>query len=135
MKYMLDTNICIYIIKKQPDDVLCRFKSVRAGDICISSVTLSELAYGVQKSQHQKKNMDALQEFILPLEIAPFDDTAAFFYGEIRENLEKKGTPIGSMDLLIAAHAQSVDLTLVTNNSKEFQRVNKLKIENWIQKD
>jgi len=134
MKYMLDTNICIYIIKKQPSDVLSRFEDISVGDICISSITLSELTYGVQKSQHKQKNMEALKAFILPLEIAPFDDNAAFCYGDIRKALEKKGTPIGSMDLMIAAHAQSLNSILVTNNEKEFSRVHKLKHENWVRK-
>lgn len=131
MKYMLDTNICIYIIKKQPDHVLKKFKTFKMGDICISSVTLAELVHGVEKSQHHQKNKTALEEFVLPLEIMPFDDLAAYQYGHIRAYLEKKGTPIGPLDLMIAAHADCLNFVLVTNNLKEFSRVPKLKLENW----
>lgn len=132
MKYMLDTNICIYIIKKQPENVLKKFKSFNVGDICISSVTLAELMYGVEKSNYPQKNRAALEEFILPLEIMSFDDSAAYHYGYIRTCLEKKGLPIGSLDLMIAAHAECLNSILVTNNKKEFSRVPKLKIENWV---
>lgn len=132
MEYMLDTNICIYIIKQKPESVLKKFTSLAIDDICISSITLSELIYGVQKSQHKQKNMAALEEFITPLIVAPFDDLAANTYGEVRANLEKNGTPIGSLDTMIAAHAITRNTTLVTNNEKEFKRVPKLKITNWI---
>ncbi|MDR3478812.1 MAG: type II toxin-antitoxin system VapC family toxin [Gammaproteobacteria bacterium] len=132
MKYMLDTNMCIYIIKKHPENVLKKFKTFDLGDISISSITLAELMYGVHKSLHQHKNKAALEEFISPLEIMPFDDDAATHYGEIRANLEKKGTPIGSLDMMIAAHAQCLKVTLVTNNKKEFSRVPHLKIEDWV---
>jgi tRNA(fMet)-specific endonuclease VapC len=131
MKYMLDTNICIYIIKRHPESVLKKFKSLELGDVCISSITLAELVYGVQKSHHHQKNKTALEEFILPLEIMPFDEGSCTPYGHIRAFLEKKGTPIGALDLMIAAHAQSLNLTLVTNNKKEFSCVPHLKIENW----
>ena len=132
MKYMLDTNICIYIIKKQPQNVLRKFESHSIGELCISSVTLSELVYGVEKSQHKQQNKQALQAFILPLEIMPYDEEAAYHYGHLRALLETKGTPIGSLDLLIAAHALSLKSTLVTNNKKEFTRVPHLKIEDWV---
>jgi tRNA(fMet)-specific endonuclease VapC len=132
MKYMLDTNICIYIIKEKPKQVLEKFKSIAFGNICISSITLSELAYGAEKSRHVEKNYNALNKFILPLEILTYDDPAALHYADIRHKLEKNGTPIGSMDMLIAGHARSLDLTLVTNNKKEFTRVEKLIIENWV---
>lgn len=132
MKYMFDTNICIYLIKKKPESVLTKFKKLKAGDVSISSITLAELAYGVEKSTQQEKNLTALNGFILPIEIALFDEKAAFHYGKIRSELEKKGTPIGAMDLLIAAHAQSEKMTLITNNVKEFSRIPKLKIENWV---
>ena len=132
MKYMLDTNICIYIIKKNPPEIVNKFDSIAVGDIAISSVTLSELTYGVEKSQFPKKNQAALEEFILPLDILAFDDTASYHYGPIRAYLEKNGKPIGSLDLMIAAHARSVDMTLVTNNVAEFSRVPELKIENWV---
>lgn len=129
---MLDTNICIYIIKKQPEAVLKNFSSLHLGDVCISSVTFAELMYGVEKSQHSQKNKTALEEFVLPLEIIPFDEEAAHYYGRLRTYLEKKGSPIGPMDLMIAAHAQSIRGTLVTNNEKEFTRIPGLKVENWV---
>lgn len=132
MKFMLDTNICIYIIKKHPDKVIHKFKGLEVGDLCISSVTFAELAYGVEKSQHHEKNKSALEEFTLPLEIMTFDDQAALHYGHIRASLEKKGTPIGLLDLIIAAHARSLNAILVTNNKKEFARVPKLVIEDWV---
>jgi tRNA(fMet)-specific endonuclease VapC len=131
MKLMLDTNICIYIIKQQPANVLKCFLDYQVGDIGISSITLSELRYGVAKSKHREKNTKALEEFIIPLEIALFDEAAAAAYGEIRTNLEKAGTPIGAMDMLIAAHALSLGITLVTNNTREFSRVLSLKIIDW----
>ena len=131
---MLDTNICIYIIKKNPKDVLEKFKTFEIGDIYISSITLAELMFGAYKSLHQQKNKSALEEFVSPLEITSFDDDAATHYGEIRAYLEKKGTPIGSLDMMIAAHARSLNLTLVTNNKKEFTRVPHLKVEDWVHK-
>jgi len=131
MKLLLDTNICIYIIKQQPPAVLERFLEYQIGDIGISSVTLSELRYGVAKSTHREKNAKALDEFIIPLEVLPYDEAAAHVYGDIRATLEKAGTPIGSMDLLIAAHAVSLGIPLVTNNTREFSRVPSLNIVDW----
>jgi len=128
---MLDTNICIYIIKQKPPEVLKRFLEYHVGDITISAVTLAELRYGVAKSRYRGKNAKALDEFILPLEVLPFDEDATKSYGEIRAALEKAGTPIGSMDLMIAAHAASLDMTLVTNNTREFSRVSGLKVADW----
>jgi len=132
MKLMLDTNICIYIIKQQPAAVLKRFLEYQIGDIGISSITLSELRYGVAKSTHQEKNAKALDEFITPLEVVSFDEEAAHFYGEIRAALEKAGTPIGAMDMLIAAHAVSLGIPLVTNNTREFARITSLNVIDWI---
>lgn len=132
MSYMLDTNICIYLIKKHQEHVINRFKSLHVGDLCISSVTLAELMYGVEKSQHHHKNKAALEEFILPLDIMPFDDEAARHFGTIRTTLEKKCTPIGPLDLMIASHAQHLNKILVTNNVKEFDRVPDLVVENWV---
>lgn len=132
MKLMLDTNICIYIIKQQPVTVLKRFLEYQIGDIGISSITLSELRYGVAKSTHQEKNTRALDEFITPLEVVSFDEEAAHVYGNIRAALEKAGTPIGSMDMLIAAHAISLGIPLVTNNTREFVRIPALNIIDWI---
>lgn len=132
MKYMLDTNICIYIIKRKPVKVIKYIKKIPISNIGISSITLSELEYGVEKSQRKVQNKIALVQFITPLEIAPYDDLAAKHYGEIRCSLEKQGRIIGSLDLLIAAHALSINAKLVTNNEKEFSRIPGLKIENWI---
>jgi tRNA(fMet)-specific endonuclease VapC len=131
MNYMLDTNMCIYIIKKKPPDVLKRFQKARISSIGISSITLSELFYGVVKSSEPVQNHLALAQFAAPLEILSYDHKASQHYGDIRYHLEKQGTPIGAMDMLIAAHALSVGCILVTNNEKEFKRVPHLKIENW----
>ena len=131
MKYMLDTNICIYIIKQKPEKVLRHFKSHSIGDIGISSITLAELRFGVEKSQQIQNNRQALEEFILPLEIADFDEKAAVIYGAVRAALEKSGTPVGSMDMLIGAHALSLDLTLVTNNVREFKQIKNLNVVDW----
>jgi tRNA(fMet)-specific endonuclease VapC len=132
MKLMLDTNICIAIIKQKPADILQKFSAYQVGDICISSVTLAELRYGVAKSQYQEKNQAALDEFILPLEVAHFDEAAALVYGALRASLEKQGTPIGALDTMIGAHTLSLNLTLVTNNIKEFNRIIGLKVIDWI---
>ena len=132
MKYMLDTNICIYLIKQKPATVLKRFRQIDISEISISSITLSELFYGVSKSSKPEQNFMALTQFVAPLEILPFDGGAAQYYGDLRAHLEIQGTPIGSLDMLIAAHALSIESTLVTNNEKEFNRVPSLKIENWV---
>ncbi len=132
MEYMLDTNICIYIIKKKPVRVFERFKTLALGAVCISSITLSELEYGVRKSSQPKRNQSALNQFLIPLQIIEFNINAAIEYGKIRANLEKRGTPIGPLDTLIAAHAKSLGIVLVTNNQKEFNRVEELQIENWV---
>ncbi len=132
MKVLLDTNICIYIIKRQPLPVIERFMEFAIGDVGISVVTLAELEYGVSKSRDVKRNRHALKQFIAPLVVAPFNQEAAIIYGTIRAHLEQKGQPIGSMDLLIAAHARSLDVRLVTNNENEFKRVPELRIENWV---
>jgi len=132
MKLMLDTTICIYLIKQQPAAVLRRFLDYQVGDIGISAITLSELRCGVAKSAQHAKNAKALDEFITPLEVIVFDEQAACVYGEIRAALEKAGTPIGAMDMLIAAHAVSLGLPLVTNNAREFGRVPALQVVNWL---
>lgn len=132
MKLMLDTNICIAIIKRKPADILQKFNAYQVGDICISSVTLAELRYGVAKSQFQDKNQSALDEFILPLEVADFNEAASNVYGILRASLERKGTPIGALDTMIGAHALSLGVTLVTNNTKEFKRIAGLKIVDWL---
>jgi len=132
MQYLLDTNICIYIIKQRPAGVFEKFKTLQPGSLAISAVTFAELLYGVMKSAHPQKNQTALEKFATPLEVLDFDGPACIEYGRIRAHLEKQGTPIGSLDTLIAAHALSRNLTLVTNNMKEFTRVPSLKVENWV---
>lgn len=132
MNYILDTNICIYIIKKKPVSVFNKFRSLKPGSIGISSITLAELQFGVEKSSKPGQNKHALHQFLIPIDIVDFDDEAAKVYGLVRAELEKAGTPIGALDTLIAAHAKSLDCTLVTNNEKEFTRVNGLRIENWV---
>ena len=132
MILLLDTNTCIYLIKEHPPEVLRRFNEYTVGAIGISSITAAELYFGVQKSQRPEANRRALEQFLLPLTVADFDENAAATYGHVRTQLEKQGTPIGSLDTLIAAHALSRDLTLVTNNVREFERVPNLKVENWM---
>jgi len=129
---MLDTNICIYIIKKRPMQVIDRLRTQNISDVMISIITAAELEYGIQKSSNPQANKIALAGFMAPFEIPPFDSFASKHYGRIRYQLEKKGNPIGGMDMLIAAHAISLDATLVTNNIKEFSRVADLKLENWV---
>ena len=131
MKLLLDTSICIYIIKRKPVTVLERFQAYQVGDIGISSITLSELRFGIAKSEHQAKNANALEGFITPLEIVPFGEEAALAYGKIRATLEKTGTIIGPMDMLIAAHAVVLSIPLVTNNKREFERVSDLDVLDW----
>lgn len=131
IQYMLDTDICIYIIKRKPADVIKRLMKSRISQIGISSITLSELESGVEKSSKQEQNQVALAQFLAPMEILSYGDEAAQQYGRLRAFLEKQGTPIGSLDMLIAAHALSIDCILVTNNEKEFGRVPNLKIDNW----
>ncbi len=133
MIYMLDTNMCIYIIKQRPLKVLETLKKLDTRDVCVSAVTLAELAYGVAKSQQKGKNSIALTSFLAPLEILPFSDKAAVKSGEIRATLEKEGQVIGPYDLLIAAHALSENLILVTNNTGEFGRIPGLALQNWIE--
>ena len=132
MKYMLDTNICIYIIKKKPEKILQTFNSLNIGDVCISSITFAEMQYGIFKSQHREKNKIALINFLAPIEIMPFSDKSAVCYGEIRADLEIRGQIIGAYDLLIAAHALSENLTLITNNVKEFSKIKGLNVLNWL---
>lgn len=130
MRYMLDTNICIYLINKRPPKVLDRFHRIEVGDIGVSAVTVAELAYGVAKSG-SARNRAALEGFLLPLEVADFDQKAAWKFGEIRSALERAGKPIGPYDMQIAAHALALGCAVVTNNLREFQRVPGLKVENW----
>ena len=131
MEYLLDTNICIYIIKKKPAEVFEKLKKVMLGDVGISSISLAELQYGIEKSSNPEKNREALEIFLTPIEIVDYGYEASVDYGKIRAELERKGTPIGPLDMLIASHARSLDLVLVTNNVKEFERIPGLRIENW----
>lgn len=131
MKVLLDTNICIYMIKKKPPQVLDQIKKYTIGDVGVSAITVAELYYGVQKSKYQDKNRRALLQFLSPFVIAGFDYEASLTYRQIRASLEKRGEPIGSLDMLIAAHALSLDVTLITNNKREFSRVERLRIEDW----
>lgn len=130
--YMLDTNICIYIIKKRPISLMNKFDSIPTNEICISVVTYAELQYGVERSSSKKMNQEVVDDFISHLTVLSWDMDSAQQYGKIRSNLEEKGTPIGNMDLLIAAHALSQKCTLVSNNLREFNRVKDLKYENWV---
>ena len=131
MKLMLDTNVCIYLIKQRPASILERFTSHAVGDIGLSVITLAELEYGVTKSSRPARNREALEQFVSPLDVVSFDRHAAAAYGRLRTALEKKGQPIGSLDLLIAAHAVSLDVGLVTHNVKEFGKVPGVRIEDW----
>lgn len=131
MKLMLDTNVCIYLIKEHPQSVLEQFALHPVGDIGVSVITLAELEYGVAKSGRPARNREALEQFVSPLEVAPFDRRATAAYGKVRTTLEKKGQPIGSMDLLIAAHAISLEVRLITHNVKEFGKVPGLHVEDW----
>lgn len=133
MSFMLDTDTCIYIIKQRPPQVINAMKKVGSDNLCISAITLAELEYGVAKSQHAIQNRNALLKFLAPIAVVPFDDNAAAQYGQIRSFLEGRGRKIGPYDLLIAAHALSRGLTLVTNNLREFVKVPGLSIENWAQ--
>lgn len=132
MKYLLDTNICIYIINQRPPEVLEHFSAHPLGAIGVSSITAGELAFGVARSGSDK-NRRALEKFLAPLEVAPFGREVMWAYGSLRAVLEKKGRPIGSLDTLIAAHALALEATLVTNDVSEFARVPGLVTENWVQ--
>ncbi len=133
MKYLLDTNICIYVINEKPKKVLRKFEQYPVHEFGISSITHAELQYGVAKSKHKDTNQNALDEFLLPLTILPFHgQRLVACYGEIRALLESKGKKIGPLDMLIAAHALSLDLMIISNNIKEFSRIPNLKCENWI---
>lgn len=130
MRYMLDTNICIYVIKQKPPQVLQAFRRHEAAGIGISSITAAELWYGAERSL-SRRNHAALRQFLEPLEIAPFDVLASESYGKLRARLERKGQTIGPLDTQIAAHARALNVTLVSNNTREFQRVEGIVLENW----
>ena len=131
--YLLDTNICIYIIAKRSTELIDKFKGAKLeGKIGISAITYAELQYGVSKSSRQSENQMALAQFLIPLKTYEFNEKAGALFGEIRASLEKKGKVIGAYDMLIAAHAMSLNATLITNNEGEFRRIENLKIENWL---
>ena len=132
MKYLLDTNICIYTIKNRPPQVKERLIKHKIGDLALSIITGSELLYGAFKSQQVKKNLNIIEEFIMPFDIIDFDYKSAIEYGKIRATLEKQGQVIGNMDMQIAAIAKANDMVLVTNNLKEFNRIENLQLENWV---
>jgi len=131
LKHILDTNIVIYVIKRRPADVLETFNKY-ASQLCISSITLAELMHGVEKSTKPDHNLRQVEDFVSRLVVLEYGNKAAAHYGDIRAMLERKGTPIGVNDLHIAGHARSEGLTLVTNNLKEFERVEGLRLENWV---
>ncbi|CCZ05165.1 probable ribonuclease VapC [Eubacterium sp. CAG:603] len=132
MRYMLDTNICIYLIKHKPPQVFEKLQEHNPDEICISAVTYAELVHGVEKSKAVERNRLALTILLSNIEILDFDMKAAEEYGRIRADLEKNGTPIGPLDMMIAGHAKSLDYTIVTNNVGEFKRVEGLQYENWV---
>jgi tRNA(fMet)-specific endonuclease VapC len=132
MRFMLDTDSCIALIKRKPAKMLDKLTSHAPGDVGLSVVTLAELRFGVAKSAQKDANARALDEFLLPLEIADFDETAADAYGEVRAALEKAGTPIGPLDTQIGAHALSLGSVLVTHNTREFRRIPGLSVEDWL---
>jgi len=131
MRFLLDTNICIYLMKNTNPSLTQQLARCKSSDFCISSITVAELEFGISKSLHQDRNREALDQFLIPFDILDFNQSAAALYGKIRAQLHKKGTLIGNMDLLIAAHALSLNLTVLTNNEREFERIDALKIENW----
>lgn len=132
MIILFDTNICIYIIRQKPIEVLRRFNTYSISEIGVSSITVAELFVGAQKSQRPQQNQQAVEQFLLPLTIAAFDYEAGVVYGRVRAALEQQGTPIGALDTLIAAQALSLGVTLATNNSREFRRVPGLNVEDWL---
>lgn len=131
MRYMLDTNICIYAIKHKPKQVFLRLQEHDPSEVCISAVTYAELVHGVEKSKAIEKNRVALALLLANIEIMDFDSLAAESYGKVRADLETAGTPIGPLDMMIAGHAKSLGYTVVTNNTREFERVKDLQLENW----
>ena len=130
LEYMLDTNICIYVIKNRPAALRERFDQL-AEALCISTITLAELLYGVEKSARRSQNLEAVKQFTTRLEVLPFSAKAAAHFGQMRTELQRMGLPCGSYDMLIAAHARSEGLVLITNNSREFERVPGLRLDNW----
>jgi tRNA(fMet)-specific endonuclease VapC len=133
MRYMLDTNICIYLAKHRPTSVVDRFRGLAVGQVCISSIVYAELRYGCEGSQQREASVAALDGLLGPIDIVEFDTRAAEAFGCVRQKLKQIGRPIGPFDTLIAAHALSLGCILVTNNYSEFERVDNLAVENWVQ--
>ena len=133
MRYLIDTNICIYVINEHPPELLEKFKGKTLGEMAVSTITISELQYGVSKSQSRERNARRLAEFLVPFELLPYDAEAARCYGDIRWQLERAGEVIGPLDMLLAAQALSCELVMVSNNEDEFRRVPSLKVENWVE--
>ena len=131
-RFLLDTNICIYIQRQRPGKVLKRFQKLEPGDAAISVITWGELLYGAEKSKQRKKALELLAEFKTFVPVLPMPETAGNTYGIIRASLESHGQPIGNNDLWIAAHAKAAGLTIVTNNEREFRRIAGLKVQNWV---
>jgi len=131
LQYMLDTNICIYVVKNYPLELRERFNQL-ADQLCISSITLGELYYGAEKSARRIENLRAIEQFSARLEVLSFSPKAAAHYGQMRAEIERQGRPIGPHDMLIGAHARSEGLTVVTNNLREFRRLPGLRVENWV---
>ena len=131
-RFLLDTNICIYIQRQKPKEVLARFEKLEPGDVAISVITWGELLYGAEKSMQRKKALQLLDEFKSFVPVLPIPENAGNTYGVMRASLESKGKPIGNNDLWIAAHAKAAGLTIVTNNEREVQRVPGLKGKNWV---
>ena len=132
IEYLLDTNICIYLIKKCPPEVFKRFQQIQLKQLHIPTVTVFELYYGIQKNNSHQRNLLALENFIAPLTVVDFNLEAAQKAAQIRDTLQKKGTPIGPYDTQIAAIALSLNMVLLTNNTREFNRIEGLKLENWV---
>src|SRR3954454_609346 len=131
LAYMLDTNICIYVMRKRSPDLLEKFNSF-AEQLCISSVTLGELHYGAEKSARRDANLTSLEHFVARLDVLAFDAKAAMHYGQLRAELHRAGTPCAPHDIQIGGHARSEGLIVVTNNTREFGRMPGLRTENWI---
>lgn len=131
LMYMLDTNICIYVMKTYPEALREKFNAL-AEQLCISSITLGELHYGAEKSSRRAENLRAIANFVARLDVLPFGEKAAAHYGQVRAELERRGTPCGAHDMQIGAHARSEGLIVVTNNMREFARMPGLRVENWV---
>lgn len=131
MKYMLDTNVCIFLLNRSRPELTRRIVSHRASDFVLSAVTAAELYFGIEKSEHRVKSLKRLEQLLAEIDAAPFDQGAARAYGAVRATLSRKGKSLGPLHTLIAAHALALGVTLITHNIKEFQRVRELRIESW----